>query len=324
MMIITNKQTTMNKLTLWLLLTITIPSLIISSTDDKSTCADSTSKPLAQIQIAENPRIYIIDNAFSTTQLQALEELATKHLLTTNTTSSIPSSLLSKMDGTIINLYPQSVNSKNDIIMQFRKRMAMLTLSPESYGETLQVIQYTNKQKMEVHFDSNMIRGRFATVLVFLKTGNSNGEENNNNTGGELIFPWAKPFIKTKNILLPHGIIFPTHKNTRPITELTNSNQEPPTTSMLCSDVEKSNVLAIKPIKGRTVIWFNHNLQLKRLGYEALHAECPLKSSSTTHNNSKLIAQMYLRWYKGEEKENVLNKAINTMGLNWENQNFIS
>ena len=225
-------------------------------------------------------------------------------------------------DADVTGLHPLKQDDPDDIVRVFRERMANAALFPEDHGEVLQVTRYLKGQKYEIHFDSSLVAGRAVTVVAFLRAPKQ---------GGELMFPWAKRG-RFANVTLP-GL----RGKGRPLTELEGKNEEPPAGPLCEPD---SNAMAISPRVGRLAVWFNHDPQLRRVGYEAMHASCVffcggslrrrrkgrergtdahddvIRRCPVKSDDAKFIAQLWLKWHRPNE-QNQIEEIMRSVGLRW-------
>ena len=247
------------------------------------------------IQIAESPRMYVIDNVFTEEQANELIAFALPNLIPSITMNQNGKAHGTERTRKMRTSEAASVESQspNDVVSTFRNLMSAVALMPEENGEALQVTRYRKDERYEVHFDSSLATARYVTVVAFLRAPE---------TGGELAFPWAKRgrFV---NVTLP-GVDGPG----RPLKELEGLHEEPPA-APLC--LPGSNSLRLKPVVGRMVVWFNHDPQLRRYGYEAMHAGCPVLTA-----DEKWIAQLWLKWHQ-PSAQNSIAEIMRAVKLDW-------
>jgi len=252
-----------------------------------TTCAAAAALP---IQIAQTPRIYVQDNVF--TPAECLELVETGFALLEP--AQVMGSDGKQKDATHYRTATTTTlpRKSSAVVDLFRKRMANLVLLPEEYGEELQLTRYTPGQKYEAHFDSSMLAGRLATVIVFLGVPAQ---------GGQLAFPWAK---RGEFASVAADGVSGRGRSPRELEGL----QDAPQSRQVCSPANDS--LLIEPRVGRAVLWFNHSPDLKRVGYAAMHVGCPVLEGE------KLITQVFFDWMV-PRTQNGVNEVFKAVGLQW-------
>jgi len=225
--------------------------LLLSRSVESSFGLSCTASTTAQVpvQISKSPRIYIVDNAF--TQDECAELIQTGFHLLEPAQIMGGDGKLKPADDYRSATTATLMRKSSPIVDKFRKRMANLILLPEEYGEELQLTRYTAGQKYEAHFDSSLLAGRLATVIIFLGLPEK---------GGELAFPWAKR--EEFGSVTMEGV-----SGRGRLTKELQANKDAPRAREVCS--EKNESLLIQAKLGRAVLWFNHSPDLKRVGYEA-------------------------------------------------------
>jgi hypothetical protein len=251
-------------------------------------CAAAATVPTLPVQVSKSPRVYVKDDLFSPEECLELIESGS-HLLEPATIMGgdgklKPAGKYRSADTTSL------LKGFRPIVDVFRKRMANLALMPEEHGEPLQLTRYRRGQKYEAHFDSSLLAGRLATVIVFLGAPES---------GGELAFPWARREEFARAAMA--GVAGPG----RDVREL-RGLKEAPDSGVLCFPENQS--LLIAPKSGRAVVWFNHTPDLKRVGFEGMHLGCPVTAGT------KFITQVFFDWFE-PGKQNSMHEIIKSVGL---------
>lgn len=141
------------------------------------------------------------------------------------------------------------------------KRVHRVAHVTDEDAEGLQVGRYINGQKYEIHHDSDPDHDvmRPATMLMYLSEPES---------GGDTLFPLTKrrqcdPGWKELDGVRKYGASY-------------------------CCDQNMEGTIKVKPKKGRAILFFNHDLDMKK-DPKALHAACP------AYEGAKWIAQ---RWFR--------------------------
>ena len=256
---------------------------------DSQTCGSTGSSGQPMLQLSKKPRIYMADNIFTAEECQRLIKVAQPQMTISNVIGSDgkrkdSKSRKAKQTGLLDNM-------GDGIVKIFRERMANMALMPVESAEPLSVIRYDASDHYGLHFDSSLTVGRLATVMVYLN-------DVDEGHGGHTVFPWAQ----RTEAAMHHPDVLGTGRD---IDELRAINVEPPIAGVCKED---SDSLLIKPQTGRVVVWFNHQPDLKRESYAAMHGGCPVSGKKP-----KWIATLWIKWF--EEERNDMKTLLSATGL---------
>lgn len=267
--------------------------------------------------LATEPRIFLIDNLFNQSECELLIERARSNGMRSAQIMGANGELKAGVGDTRVSLtttlgeHGRRGGGTDNMVQAWRDRMSNAALLPEANAEALVVTQYVGGEgnKYELHFDSSLAVGRIATVLVFLTTVHE---------GGECIFPWALTPGERESGTgsggsgatgdnRPDGV----RGRGRPLQELVGVTREPPILPM-CADPDDA-ALKVSPRAGRALVFFNHDPQLQRYSYRAMHAGCP----PTRAGEDKWIAQIFLKWHEPVQP-NLLARAMALLNERWQ------
>lgn len=214
--------------------------------------------------VSVSPRIYMFDNLLSPEECDYLIALSEGRLqpagVVLETADKYARQEISRNNEQIWITYEEE--SKLPVLQHVLKRLHRVAHVPDTDAEGLQVGRYGPGQKYESHIDSDPSHDvmRPATFLLYL---------NDVESGGDTLFPLKKSgACKAAWHKTPQG------------------NQT--YGCSVCCDYDKEGTIRIRPRKGRAILFFNHDTEMKKDNM-ALHAACPV------NEGVKWIAQ---RWFR--------------------------
>lgn len=288
--------------------------LVLGVCDAREECAaregsDACDQPSAGMprRVSSSPRVYVIDDLFSTAECEKLIVTAQANGMRDAGIMSGKGEQKAKGDTrvsltTTLGVHGRHGAKGDATLAMWRERMADAAMMPVANAEALAVTQYVGGKghKYELHFDSALKVGRVATVLVFLTDVQQ---------GGELMFPWAEA-AGARTGRAAESLDGVTGRG-RPLSELEGVSKEPPIAPMCTSPADPA--LKIAPRRGRAVVFFTHAPDLRRHGYDAMHAGCPPLRAG----EDKWIAQLFIKWHEIDEP-NLVARAMDVLNDNWQ------
>lgn len=228
---------------------------------------NSTRRPWIET-ISWAPRAFVYHNFLSREECEHLKKIATPRL---SRSMVVPAGGGEAVDP-IRTSYSASLSWGEDPVVEaIENRIAEWTHLPKSYGEPIEVLRYNNKQKYDAHWDwfdnaeiatQSTLPGsnRMATVLMYLSD-----VADEDGAGGETALPLAVPLDE----------------------EVQSLDRFSPCASQMG--------LAIKPVMGDTLLFWDMLPDGARTDRRALHAACPIfKGTKWTatkwiHNKSERL-----------------------------------
>jgi prolyl 4-hydroxylase len=148
---------------------------IINSSGNK---IKTTDKVIAIVSKIDEPLILILENVLSSTECEALIDLAKDRMLR----AKIGKSHVVSDIRTNSSMFFEE--SENELILKIETRVADLMNIPISHAEPLQILHYNAGDQYQSHFDyftsGNVVNNRISTLVMYL---------NDVEEGGETYFP---------------------------------------------------------------------------------------------------------------------------------------
>jgi hypothetical protein len=235
--------------------------------------------------ISIDPFILEIDNFMSsdecaTIMSQAEPTLQCSHVMGKESTSAVNNSSIPNQENansisdssvpTITNKFRSSTNTwlpLTDNLVDLQTRIRHLLGTTQIQFEDLQVVRYEAGQEFQLHHDSSAFHPRSFTCLIYLNDVDASA-------GGGTHFPLASinsgSSSSSTHSSSSHESTGSTKNN-----QMTNiENVENAIRSVLNHDSKMNSQLGVtvKPVVGKCVVFFNHNIQNGNIDPNAIHS----------------------------------------------------
>lgn len=250
--------------------------------------------------LSRKPLVFVIDNLLSATECELIKDRAINSLDKSFVMGSDVKShnLYNLKDGTHGDsdsldedprLYRSSYTAwlpRDDILDGMQRRLAAILGIPLPYiqhkSEDLQVVKYNRGGQFKAHQDSSHFHPRLLTALVYLHTVKERPEV----SGGETWFPFAPAQQAEAETLPPPSTI------EEAVVRALEAYEDSPRDAL--------PGLAVEPVMGRAVIFFNYDLESGELDPMAVHAGLPVRVDSEEQIDAKKWIANY--WIENDPK----------------------
>jgi len=219
-------------------------------------------------QLASDPLLYVFDDFLSSSEVNAVLKLVSDlDFFSSGLKDSVDMGYRSSRTS----FFPPGIAEEDPVLLRIARRIHATAHVPLSHGELLQVVEYREGDKYELHLDADPDVPRVATMILYLSDVDG---------GGETVWPH-----NLFNGSLQEG----------PLPKPTNGSETRQPMQPYC---DHQSYLKVQPKKGRAVLMYNlkreavwGDIKQTMVNENSLHGACPVRGK-----RSKWVLQKWMQY----------------------------